>query len=82
MAKHAGLKFLTLKKFGTMVKLFFLIIIFCATTASADVFSFCIKTKNKSIVGNVSIQAKDQYQAETKLKARYPGCTILRCKKR
>lgn len=41
-------------------------------------FVFKIKTKDGNIVGNVSIHARDQFEAQGKLFVRYPGCTILR----
>ena len=37
-------------------------------------FVFRIQTK---IGGNVVIQDRDQYEAENKLRKRYPECTIL-----
>lgn len=40
-------------------------------------YYFRIKTKSGSIHGNVPIEGKDQYDAEVKLRKRYPECTIL-----
>ena len=42
-------------------------------------FAFRVKTKSGGIVGNIVIEAKDQYEAEHKLKQRYPDCEILNC---
>jgi hypothetical protein len=42
-------------------------------------FVFRIQTKTGGIVGNVVIQGRDQYEAENKLRKRYPECTILNC---
>ena len=42
-------------------------------------FAFRVKTKSGGIVGNIVIEAKDQYEAENKLRQRYPGCVILNC---
>lgn len=41
-------------------------------------FDFRIKTKEGGIVGTV-IEAKDQYEAEHKVRQRYPGCEIVNC---
>lgn len=40
-------------------------------------FSFRIKTKGKSIVGNVLIEAKNVEAAKVRLTKRYPDCKIL-----
>jgi hypothetical protein len=40
-------------------------------------FVFRIRTKSGGIVGNVVIEANDQYEAERKLRQRYPECQIL-----
>ncbi len=45
-------------------------------------FVFRIKTKSGGIIGNIVIEAKDQYEAEHKLKHRYPDCEILNCELR
>lgn len=42
-------------------------------------FHFRIKTKSGGIVGNIVIEAHDQYEAEQKLRKLYPDCTILGC---
>jgi hypothetical protein len=42
-------------------------------------FVFRIRTKSGGIVGNIVIEAKDQYEAEHKLRQRYPDCEILNC---
>jgi len=42
-------------------------------------FVFRIKTAGGSIIGNVLIEARDQYEAENKLYRRYPDCQILGC---
>ncbi|MBY0527028.1 MAG: hypothetical protein K2R98_26780 [Gemmataceae bacterium] len=42
-------------------------------------FAFRIRTKSGGIVGNIVIEAKDQYEAEHKLRKRYPDCEILNC---
>jgi len=40
-------------------------------------FVFKVKTKDKSIVGNIVIEATDVEAAKGKLTKRYPGCTGL-----
>ena len=40
-------------------------------------FVFKIKTKGRSVVGNVVIEAKDMEEAKYKLRKRYPGCEIM-----
>jgi hypothetical protein len=40
-------------------------------------FVFKVKTKSGSIVGNIVIEASDQFAAVAKLMKRYPGCEIL-----
>ena len=45
-------------------------------------FVFRIKTASGGIVGNILIEAKDQFEAQNKLQQRYPGCTILNCEMR
>ena len=42
-------------------------------------FVFRIKTASGSIIGNVLIEARDQYEAENKLDGRYPDCQLLGC---
>jgi hypothetical protein len=42
-------------------------------------FVFRVRTKTGGIVGNIVIEAKDQYEAEQKLRQRYPECEILNC---
>lgn len=41
-------------------------------------FVFRVKTKDGNIVGNITIHARDQFEAQSKLQLKYPGCTILR----
>jgi hypothetical protein len=62
---------------------------FCAVVAAstavpASVFALVnrrftckIKTKDKSIVGNIVVEATDVEAAKVKLMKRYPGCTVL-----
>ena len=45
-------------------------------------FVFRIKTTSGGIVGNIVIEAKDHYEAERKLRQRYPDCEILSCEVR
>lgn len=45
-------------------------------------FLFKIKTKSKSIIGNILIEAKDLFGAISKLNKRYPGCEILEAKEK
>ena len=45
-------------------------------------FIFRVKTRSGGIVGNILIEAKDQYEAEHKLRQRYPDCEILNCEVR
>ena len=45
-------------------------------------FIFKIRTKSGGIVGNILIEAKDQFAAVSKLMQRYPGCEILEGKVR
>lgn len=45
-------------------------------------FIFKIRTKSGSIVGNILIEAKDQFAAVSKLMQRYPGCEILEGKEK
>ena len=44
-------------------------------------FYFKVKTKSGGIVGNILIEAKDQYEAENKLRQRYPDCQIVKWSK-
>ncbi len=48
-------------------------------TAMPRRFVFRIRTKTGGIISNVSIAAKDQYEAEHRLRQRYPDCEILNC---
>jgi hypothetical protein len=41
-------------------------------------FYFKVKTKSGGIVGNILIEAKDQYEAKNKLRQRYPDCQIMK----
>jgi hypothetical protein len=45
-------------------------------------FVFKIRTKSGGIVGNILIEAKDQFAAVSKLMQRYPGCEILEGKEK
>ena len=45
-------------------------------------YVFRIKTASGSVIGNVLIEARDQYEAESKLMQRYPDCEILGCETR
>ncbi len=40
-------------------------------------YVFKIRTKSGGIVGNIVIEAPDQFAAVAKLMQRYPGCEIL-----
>jgi len=42
-------------------------------------FAFRVKTVSGGIVGNIVIEASDQFEAMQKLQQRYPGCQILNC---
>lgn len=42
-------------------------------------FYFKIKTKDGGIIGNIVIEAHDQFDAQNKLFRRYPNCTIMGC---
>jgi hypothetical protein len=50
--------------------------------ASNKKFIFKIKTKSGGIVGNILIEAKDQFAAIAKLMQRYPGCEVLEAKEK
>lgn len=43
-------------------------------------FGFRIQTRSGMSVDNLTIQAIDQEQAETKLRQMYHQCTVLECK--
>ena len=45
-------------------------------------FAFRIRTSSGGIIGNIVIEAHDQYEAENKLRQRYPDCTVLNCEVR
>lgn len=45
--------------------------------AATKKYIFKIRTKSGGIVGNILIEAKDQFAAVSKLMQRYPGCEIL-----
>ena len=45
-------------------------------------FVFKIRTKSGGIVGNILIEASDQFAAVAKLMKRYPGCEILEGKEK
>lgn len=49
---------------------------------SSATYVFRVKTASGGIVGNITIQARDQFEAQNKLEKRYPGCTILNCEVR
>jgi hypothetical protein len=53
-----------------------------ATFAATKKFVFKIRTKSGSIVGNILIEAKDQFAAIAKLIERYPGCEVLEAKEK
>lgn len=56
---------------------------FDATALAANKkFVFKVKTKSGGIVGNILIEAKDQFAAVSKLMQRYPGCEILEGRER
>ncbi len=42
-------------------------------------FVLRIRTASGGIVGNIVIEANDHYEAEQKLRQRYPDCDILNC---
>jgi hypothetical protein len=44
-------------------------------------FVFTIKTKNGSVVTDVSVDARDQKEAEEKIKRQNPTCTIRKVEK-
>jgi len=48
-----------------------------AALAANKKFLFKIRTKSGGIIGNILIEAKDQFAAVAKLMQRYPGCEIL-----
>lgn len=50
--------------------------------AAKKKFVFKIKTKSGGIVGNIPIEAKDQFAAIAQLKQRYPDCEILEVKEK
>jgi hypothetical protein len=62
-----------------MIK-FLIIFLLLVNTTAADQFHVRIKTKAKSIIG-VPITATDPFNAEYKVKKKYPGCEILNVKK-
>jgi hypothetical protein len=53
----------------------------CAVLANKS-FIFKIKTKDKSIISGIVIQAKDMDAAKYKLKQRYKDCEILEAHER
>jgi hypothetical protein len=42
-------------------------------------FIFRVRTKDGGIIGNIVIEAKDQYEAEHEIKQIYPNREILNC---
>lgn len=42
-------------------------------------FVFRVRTASGGIVGNIVIEANDQFEALQKLQQRYPGCEVLNC---
>lgn len=52
-----------------------------ANAATFEKYVFRVRTQSKSIVGNISIQARDIFEASSKVRKRYPGCEILNVKK-
>lgn len=45
-------------------------------------YVFKIRTKNRSIISNIVVEAKDIFAATVVLKKRYPGCEILEGKEK
>jgi hypothetical protein len=44
-------------------------------------FVFAMKTKNGSVVTNINIEARDQKEAEERVKKENPTCTITKVEK-
>lgn len=42
-------------------------------------FVLRIRTIDGGIIGNIVVQAHDQFEAVNIVQQRYPGCTILNC---
>lgn len=59
-----------------------------ALAVSSDLFAvnrkfvFKVRTKSGGIVGNILIEAKDQFAAISKLKQRCPGCEVLEAREK
>lgn len=53
-----------------------------AEWANREKYLFKVKTKSGGIVGNILIEGKDLFHCISKLKRRYPGCTVLEAKKK
>jgi hypothetical protein len=41
-------------------------------------YHFQVRTASGGIVGNIVVEAHDQFEAVQKLMQRYPGCTIMK----
>ncbi len=71
-----------------MTRRTFLLALLAVTIGSTEAltankkFLFKIRTKSGSIVGNILIEARDQFAAVGKLMKRYPGCEILEGKEK
>lgn len=50
--------------------------------AKREKYLFKIETKSGGIVGNILIEGKGLFDCISKLKKRYPGCTVLDAKKK
>lgn len=42
-------------------------------------FVFTLKTKAGNLVNDVQIDAKDQHEADEKVKRQNPSCTVVKC---
>jgi hypothetical protein len=45
-------------------------------------FVFAIKTKNGSVVTDIDVDARDQKEAEERVKRQNPTCTIMKVEKK
>ena len=45
-------------------------------------YVFRVRTKSGQVIGNITVAGRDQSEAETKLRERYPDCEILSCQVR
>jgi hypothetical protein len=48
----------------------------------AMLFVFAIRTKNGGVVTNINIDARDQKEAEERIKKENPTCTITKVEKK